>query len=94
MLEPSTRRGHILHLALELDRRIYRGVAPSSALPERRRSGRFDIGMLDAPKNYTPECAEFEVRRPSIQELRAGMVLKNDVLTKTGFLTFRAGTQH
>jgi hypothetical protein len=83
----------MLHLALELDRRTYRGVAHSPALAELRRSRRFDVGMLDALRNYAPERAEFELRRLPIQELRAGMVLENDVLTKDGnLLIFKAGT--
>lgn len=83
----------ILHLALELDRRIYRGATFGSALSELRSSGRFDGRMLDALSNYSPAQVEYEVRRIPIRRLRAGMVIDNDVFTSDGnLLILKAGT--
>jgi hypothetical protein len=49
--------------------------------------------MLEALKSYSPAQAEFEVRRLSIRELRAGMVLEQDVLSKDGnMLILKEGT--
>ena len=85
-MEESRQGARMLHLALELDRRIYRGVAPISAIAELRSLGQFDGRMLDALNSYSPTQAEFEVRRLPIQDLRAGMVLNNDILSKNGNL--------
>ena len=91
--EPARQGAHMLHLALELDRRICRGVASGSALADLRLSRRFDARMLDALEGYSPEQAEYEVRRLMIRELRAGMVLEKDVLSKDGnLLILKEGT--
>jgi CheY-like chemotaxis protein len=90
--EQSGQGAHMLHLALELDRRIYRGVPSISALAELRLLGRFDGRMLDALKSYSPAPAEFEVRLLPIRELRIGMVLERDVLSKGGNLVLKEGT--
>jgi response regulator RpfG family c-di-GMP phosphodiesterase len=91
-MEPSRQGAHMLHLALELDRRIYCGVASSSVLAELRLLGRFDSRMLDALEGYSPAKAEFEVRGIPIRELRAGMVLEKDVLSHGGNLILKEGT--
>jgi hypothetical protein len=83
----------VLHCALELDRRIYRGVAAQAALAELRSFRRFDARMLDALEGYSPQQAEFEVRRLSVRGLRAGMIIEEDVMTKDGnLLILKAGT--
>ncbi len=91
--EESGLGARMLDLALEFDRRIYRGATPQSALAELRRLARFDSRMLDALGSYSPAQAEFEVQRLPIRELRAGMVLEEDVLSKDGnLLIFKRGT--
>ena len=96
--EPSlakhSRQGaHMLNLALELDRRIYRGATSRSALAELRLSRRFDGRMLDALESYSPTQEEFDVRRLPIREIHAGMVLEKDVLSSDGnLLVLRQGT--
>jgi DNA-binding response OmpR family regulator len=83
----------VLHFALELDRRIFRGVAHEAALSELRSSRRFDARMLDALQGYSSSQAEFEMRRVPIRGLRAGMVIEDDVLSKDGnLLILKAGT--
>ncbi len=83
----------LLHLALEFDRRGFRGVSPNSALSELRLSGRFDGGMLDALAGYVPTEGEVEFRRMPIRELRAGMVLETDVKSRDGnVLILKRGT--
>jgi DNA-binding response OmpR family regulator len=91
-METLRQGARMLHLALELDRRIYRGGTPACALAEFRISRRFDAGMLDALKDYSPVRAEFEVRRLSIRELRASMVLQGDFFTKDGSMILKQGT--
>jgi DNA-binding response OmpR family regulator len=83
----------VVHLALELDRRIYRGAASAAALAELRLSRRFEERMLEALEGYASLQAEFEVRRLPTRGLRAGMVLENDVLSKDGnLLILKSGT--
>jgi DNA-binding response OmpR family regulator len=83
----------LLHCALELDRRVYRGAAYAAALAELRSSRRFDGRMLDALEGYSPPPAEFEVRRLPIRGLRAGMVIEDDVLSSDGnMLILKKGT--
>ena len=93
---PAERPGYgaqLLPLALELDRRIYRGATVDAALAELRLVPRFDRLMLDALRDYAPAATECEIRRLSIRSLRPGMVLVNDVLSRDGsLLIFRAGT--
>ena len=97
-VEPSpteeARQGvQMLQLALELDRRIYRGMASGAALAELRSRGRFDARMLESLRSYSPERAELEVRRLPIQALRAGMVIENNVMSKDGnLLILKEGT--
>jgi DNA-binding response OmpR family regulator len=84
--EPSVtenwRQGaYLLHLALQLDQRIYRGVTLSSALKQVRLLGRFDPSMLEALENYSITQANFEVRRLPIRDLRPAMVLEEDILS-------------
>ena len=95
----STARGadglgaEILHLAMEFDRRIYRGLSSRSALAELQLSGRFDGRALEALVGYAPTQAHFEVRRMPIRELRAGMVLEMDLMSSDGnLLILKQGT--
>jgi DNA-binding response OmpR family regulator len=83
----------MLHLALELDRRIYRGDTAGSAIVELKRSSEFAGYMLDALQSYSPALAEYEVLRLPIRELRSGMVLERDVLSAdSNLLIFKKGT--
>jgi hypothetical protein len=83
----------VLHLALELDRRIYCGATRGSALSEMRLLGRYDGRMLDALEGYSPAQVEFGSRRLPIRRLRAGMVIEDDVFTADGnLLILKRGT--
>ncbi len=91
--DPSRQGAHMLHLALELDRRIYRGIACNYALAELRLSGMFDSRMLDALTRYSPARSESDVRRLPIRELHGGMALDQDVMSKDGnLLILKEGT--
>jgi DNA-binding response OmpR family regulator len=93
VMEPARQGAHMLHLAFEMDRRVFRGVAPLDALAELRSWGRFDDRMLDALQSYSPAQAEFELRRLQIREVRSGMILDEDVFSKDGnLLILKAGT--
>jgi CheY-like chemotaxis protein len=91
--EEARKGSQMLHLALQLDRRVYKGTAFGSALDQIRLSGRFDSRMLVALDSYSPPQADYVVRRLPIWELRAAMVLEEDVSSTDGkFLLFKKGT--
>jgi CheY-like chemotaxis protein len=83
--EPVRAGARMLHLALELDRRVSRGAPFRSVLEHLKTSpAGFDRRMLDALASYSPATKEFERRSVPIHELRAGMVLEKDVLSSSG----------
>jgi hypothetical protein len=91
--EQSRQGANLLHLALELDRRVCQGVAPAAALAELASSNRFDVPMLIALKSYHPSKPEYETRRLQIPELATGMILDKAVLSKDGnLLIMKEGT--
>jgi hypothetical protein len=78
---------------LELDQRVYRGIAPQSALAQLRMSDRFDPRLLDALHDYSPKQSEFEVQRLPIRKLHTGMVLNEDIRSLDGnLIILRGGT--
>jgi len=91
-LEKSKPGARMLHLASELDRRIYQDVDLHSAVAQLRSSGEFDCAMLDALSDYSPTEAKFEMRQLPMRELRSGMVLDEDVVAlKTKLLILKGG---
>jgi len=83
----------VLQLALELDRRIFRGATASAALAEIRLLRRFESRMLDALESYSPAQTEYEAQRLPVRELRSGMILERDVLSSdNNLLIFKKGT--
>jgi DNA-binding response OmpR family regulator len=90
---PAQRGARMLHLALELDRKIYRGTAHRTAVSELRSSNRFETLLLAALEGYIPAGTEFDLRNATIRELRAGMVLDQDLFSSVGgLLILKAGT--
>jgi CheY-like chemotaxis protein len=90
--DESRQGARMLHLALELDRRIYKGAASNCALAELRQSHRFEDRMLDTLDGYSPAPLEFESRMLPIRELRAGMVLEKDFWGNGNLLVLKKGT--
>ncbi len=83
----------MLQLALEMDRRIFRDVDCRSAAAQLRGSGRFDVRMLNAIESYSPAKMEFDARLLLVRQLRSGMVLDEDVVSKDGnVLILKEGT--
>jgi CheY-like chemotaxis protein len=83
---------HLLHLALELDRKIYQDIDCPNAVMSLKNSGGFKPGMLDALKRYSPAEAPFEVRQILIQDVRSGMILDEDIASaSTNVLICKAG---
>jgi CheY-like chemotaxis protein len=96
--EPSVpeevRRGsQLLDLALQLDRRVWKGDRLSSSLDQLKLLRRFDASMLVALESYAPPQPNFEVRRLPIRDLRAAMVLEEDIASADGnSLLLKKGT--
>jgi len=83
----------MLHLGLELDRRLYRGMTPAGAVRELARSGRFEAQLTDALRNYSPVQSESELQDLPLRNLRAGMTLVSDLCSPDGkLLILKAGT--
>jgi CheY-like chemotaxis protein len=78
----------MLGIAVELDRRMLRGVPFTVALQELTTMGeRFHPAMLEALSDYeTPRVAS-ELDQAWVHELRVSMILAEDVLTKDGKMT-------
>jgi DNA-binding response OmpR family regulator len=92
-LEEARIGAQMLHLALQLDRRVYKGAAFGSALDQVKSSGRFDPRLLAALTSYSPPHTEYEVRRLPVRDLRTSMVLEEDVSSQDGkSLLFKKGT--
>jgi response regulator RpfG family c-di-GMP phosphodiesterase len=89
--ERARRGARMLHLALEVDRRIRRGATSPTVAAELKLSRRFEGAMLDALAGYSPIQMEFELRRLPIHQLRPDMVLEKDVLDGN-LVIFKAGT--
>ncbi len=84
----------ILHLAVELDRMIYRGLLFRAALDEMKATpGRFDPALLALVDNYAPGFVEFHHETLPVNQLSAGMTLEQDVVSKSNGMTIlRKGT--
>ncbi len=78
----------MLGIAVELDRRMFRGMPFTAALRElRTMPERFDPGMLEALDDYeTPKVAS-ALEQAWVHELQVSMILAEDVLSKDGKMT-------
>ena len=78
----------MLGIAVELDRRMFRGVPFTVALQELTTMlGRFDPAMLEALGDYETPRVAAELDQVWVHELRGSMILAEDVLTKDGKMT-------
>jgi CheY-like chemotaxis protein len=91
--EPADQTDQVLNLAFEYDRRIYRGLSTALALAELKRLRRFDARLIEAIERFLPEESEFEVRHMPIRDLRPGMILETNLMSRDGnLLILRRGT--
>jgi CheY-like chemotaxis protein len=92
---PEVKRGaSMLHLAVELDRKIYRGLLFRAALDELKGTpSRFDPAMLEVIDQYSPGFSEVHHQTLPVKQLSAGMTLEEDVVSKSkGMTILRKGT--
>jgi hypothetical protein len=90
--EEAIQGANLIHLAIELDRRICQGASAETALVELKFGDRFEAGMLNALEGYSPDTGEFDVRQVSLRELRPGMVLDTSITGPGGLLIMKDGT--
>lgn len=91
--EEARKGAQMLHLAWQLDRRVFKGAMFGATLDQLKLSARFDVRMLAALENYSPPRADFELRRLPVRDLRAGMALEEDLSSADGtYLIFKKGT--
>jgi CheY-like chemotaxis protein len=84
----------LLFLAVELDRRLYRGVPLRTALQQTKNLlPGLDPALRAALDSYSPASADFHRQALPIKKLFAGMVLEEEVVsTSTKILILRKGT--
>lgn len=78
----------MLHLAIELDRRLFRGLTVQAAMRQIRTSKqRLDPAMLTILQQYAPPDCQFQVKSLYLRQLRVGMILDSDVISLSNSLT-------
>jgi hypothetical protein len=84
----------LLSLAVELDRRIYRGAPVLTALQEMKAmKAQFSPALLAALDDYSPATGNFHRQTLPIERLSQGMTLDEDLITKrAGIMVLRKGT--
>jgi len=63
---------------------MYGGMDRVLAVAQLKESGRFDRHMLDFLDIYSPAQAEFEEQEIPVGDVRAGMILEEDLWAKNG----------
>jgi hypothetical protein len=78
----------MLGIAVELDRRMFRGMPFTVALQElRTMPERFDPEMIEALGDYETPMVASELEQVWVHELQVSMILAEDVLSKDGRMT-------
>jgi response regulator RpfG family c-di-GMP phosphodiesterase len=81
----------LLHLAIEIDGMLWRGVAPAD-IARTLRDRKVDPRIVEAIGAIAP-ADEGAVRRVKVAELRPGMIIERDIVGKNGVLVIAHGTQ-
>jgi len=82
----------LIRVAMALDRELHRGESVANAINAlRAAASKFDERILGALEGYEPEVRAAIVQSLRIGELRAAMVLEDDVTTPEGMLLARKG---
>jgi response regulator RpfG family c-di-GMP phosphodiesterase len=82
----------ILRLAVALDNLRMKGLSDEAAI-ERLRVRRAEFGpeLIEALKDIEPETAKMELRKVSTLKLTIGMILQQEIRTRTGMLVVPDG---
>ena len=86
--------GHVLRLVSDLDDLLRGGTSHADAATElRRNAARYDADLLGALGSAQPPVTEDGVVEVTLEELEAGMVLVDEVVTHTGVALVPSGQQ-
>ena len=84
----------ILRVAVAFDNLRMKGVADEDAIVRLRlRNAEFRPGLIEAMSSIKPESATMELRRIPTAKLTAGMILQQEIRTKTGTLMVPKGQE-
>jgi response regulator RpfG family c-di-GMP phosphodiesterase len=82
----------ILRLAVALDSFRMKGLSEGAAIDKLRDlRGEFSPELIDALADIEPETARMELRKVSTSNLTAGMILQQEIRTRTGMLVVPEG---
>ncbi len=85
--------GAILRLAVAFDDLKIQGMSDREAILELRRTNRFDQKLLEILGSLEPISSEMQTQVVEIAELKAGMILQEEIRTKTGLLLVGKGQE-
>lgn len=89
--DPVKTGAALLHVAIDFDDRLGRGLTADQALAELRHRGDYDPTMLAALENIHILENQLELRLVRVSELRLHMILDADVRARTGILLVARG---
>jgi response regulator RpfG family c-di-GMP phosphodiesterase len=91
---PSMRIGaEILRIALAFDDFKIKGHSDTEALSKLQRDPQFDPKIVQALQSLQPETSNMDLKTVGIVELSAGMILEEEIRTKTGMLLAGRGQE-
>lgn len=83
----------ILRLAIAFDNIKIQGLPDREAILELQRSSRFDKKLIDILATIEPVSCDTVARAVDIMDLKAGMILQEEIRTKTGLLLVGKGQE-
>ena len=83
----------ILRLAIVFDNLKIQGLSDREAIVELQRSNRFEQRLLDIMGTIEPVSCDTVTRAVDIMDLEAGMILQEEIRTKTGLLLVGKGQE-
>jgi response regulator RpfG family c-di-GMP phosphodiesterase len=93
-LPDSVRTGaHLLRIAIDFDEQIIRGRSLETALSQMMSRATYDPAFVYALQQVRLEDAASEARCVSLAQIKTGMILNYDVLSKTGLLLMGRGQE-
>ncbi len=92
--DPACVGGAILKAVIDYDAMLYSGLPPARALELMHRDrDAYNMVILDILAAAAPLAVEHEVKALTVSELKAGMVLAEDVRSRNGVLILAKGQE-
>ncbi len=83
----------ILRLAIAFDNMKIQGISDREAIVDLQRSNKFDPRLTEALGTIEPVPCDMVTRAIDIMDLKAGMILQEEIRTKTGLLLVGKGQE-